>query len=203
MSKNITVYCSASDVLSPDYFKSAEATGMAIGNHGFTLIYGGGNTGLMGRVAEYTQKYKGKVVGAIPAFMKELDLAYTQADELIINSDMYERKKTLSDRADAFITLPGGFGTLEEVLEVITQKQLQLHQKPIVFINTNGFYNKLVEMFEVLFKEKTAKEVYRDLYYVTESVEDAFNYIESYVPPEFPKKWFKELGKNLEESSPL
>ncbi|MES2437384.1 MAG: TIGR00730 family Rossman fold protein [Patescibacteria group bacterium] len=203
MIKNIAVYCSSSDVLSSQYFTAAKETGTAIGANMYSLVYGGGNTGLMGSVAEYTQKANGTVVAVIPKAMEVLGLAYSTAEELIVTSDMYERKKIMSDRADAFITLAGGFGTLEEVLEVITQKQLHLHSKPIVFVNTNKFYDKLIEMFEVLFKEKTAKELYRDLYYVTATVEDAFEYIKKYTPPELPTKWFKDTGENIAEASPI
>lgn len=187
--KNIAVYCSSSDILHKDYFDVAEKTGKVIGDNGYTLIYGGGKTGLMGKVAESTHNNKGKVTGVFPKIFIDKDLAYEKADEFIITEDMYERKKTMAEKADAFIVLPGGFGTLEEVLDVITQKQLEIHKKPIVFINTRGYYNKLIEMFEVTYEENTAKTQHRDLYYVTDNIEDAFKHIKNYTPPILPQKW--------------
>lgn len=190
MPKSICVYCSSSDVVSPAFFDVASELGKAIARDGDTLVYGGGNVGLMGAVAESAHCVGGKVIGVIPEFMHERGLAYSEIDELILTADMRERKAVMEQRADAFVALPGGFGTLEEILEVLTLKQLGLHSKPLVFINTNGFYDDLVTLFEHIYVERFAKPDYRALYQFCSSVPDTISHIRDYQPPVFKAKWF-------------
>jgi uncharacterized protein (TIGR00730 family) len=195
MIKNITLNCSSSDALSQEYFEVAKEVGKYIGENGYTLIWGGADVGLMGEVARSTQKNGGKAVGIIPKHLEKEKILYKDADEIFITEDMTERKKVMSDKADAFIVLIGGFGTLEEILEILTWKQLHLHNKPIVFLNTKGFFDDLIRLFEKMYAEKVAKEEYRQMYFVTESVEEAFAYLKNYQPIALPKKWFDK--KNL------
>jgi cytokinin riboside 5'-monophosphate phosphoribohydrolase len=190
MGKTICVYSSSSDAVSEHYFEAARELGSLIGERQYTMIYGAGNIGLMGRMALAVHQHGGKVVGVIPEFLNNFGLAYEAADEIIITTGMRERKAVMEQRADAFIALPGGFGTLEEMLEVITLKQLQLHRKPIVFINTLNFYEKLFQQFEHLFRESFAKEDQRKLYAIVPNAKEALAYIDTYQPPALQKKWF-------------
>lgn len=174
--KTICVYCSSSDAVDALYFQAAHELGQAIGARGHTLIYGGGKIGLMGEVARAVQAAGGRVIGVIPeALMAQ---CYDLADEIITARDMRERKAIMEAKADAFIGLPGGFGTLEEVLEILTLKQLHYHEKAVVLVNVAGYYDRLLDMFEYLYAHQFAKPVYRSLYHVTASMEAVLNYIE-------------------------
>lgn len=186
--QNICVYCSSSDALDPGFYAAAEALGAAIARQGHALIYGGGKTGLMGAVARAVQAGGGTVIGVIPEAL--LAHVYSPADEIITTRDMRERKAVMEMRADAFVGMPGGFGTLEEVLEVLTLKQLRFHDKPIVLMNTLGYYDHLVKLFEHIFEQRFAKTDNRQLYHVSPDANGVLAYIDSYQPPEMPAKWF-------------
>ena len=190
MSKSICVYCSSSDAVSPAFFQVAAELGALIAQNGYTLVYGGGNIGLMGALAISTHEHGGKVVGVIPKFLHEFGLSYEKSNELIITSDMRERKAVMESRADAFIGLPGGFGTLEEMLEIITLKQLRIHTKPIVFLNTDGFYDGLRDVFEHMYNEQFTKPHCRQLYSFTSDAPSAISCIHNYEPPVLEAKWF-------------
>jgi len=191
MQKKICIYCSSSDAVDLVYFQAAKelAALVAAGNH--TLVYGGGNVGLMGEIAKTAQSFGGKVIGIIPEGIKNMGVAYEVADEFIVTKDLRERKSLMEIYSDAFIALPGGFGTLEEILEMITLKQLNFHNKPLVFLNINNFYNPLFEMFEYFYKSSFAKPGCKNLYYIASDPKSAIKYIEEYVPEEIPEKVFK------------
>ncbi|HEX5691952.1 MAG TPA: TIGR00730 family Rossman fold protein [Roseiflexaceae bacterium] len=169
----ICVYCAASNHLAEDYFTAARALGAGIAQRGWSLVYGGGGVGLMGAVAEAVRADGGKVIGIIPQALLEREQAFLQADDLIVTTTMRERKQLMDDHADAFVTLPGGFGTLEEVLEIMTLRQLAYHDKPIVLVNVAGYFDPLLSMFERIFEERFAHSRFRDLYSVVESSEAA------------------------------
>jgi uncharacterized protein (TIGR00730 family) len=190
MKKNICVYSSSSDAVDNRYFESARQLGKEIALRRCTLIYGGGGIGLMGEVARAVHLHGGAVTGVIPEALNRSDIAYDEADRMIVTPTMRERKALMEEQADAFIGLPGGFGTLEEILEIITLKQLQYHKKPIVILNHHNFFRHLVDLFELIFRENFAKPIYRELYFIAESAKDALDYIRDYTPPLFPKKWF-------------
>jgi len=133
MTKLLCVYCASSDRLDPKYYAAATELGHVLVRQGWGLVYGGGKTGMMGAVARATKAAGGRVVGVIPEFMKARELAYDEADELISVITMRERKLLMETRADAFVTLPGGFGTLEEIMEILTLRQLDVVKKPCVF----------------------------------------------------------------------
>jgi uncharacterized protein (TIGR00730 family) len=196
MTKTICVYCSSSEGVSTDYVQATEELGRSIAQRGYTLIFGGGEIGLMGALARAATAGGGRVVGVIPE--KLAQLAYEKADEMIITKDLRERKAVMADRADAFIALPGGFGTLEELLEMLTLKQLSFHNKPLVLINTNGFYDPLITLFEQIYARGFTKAVYRSLYHVALDPGDALDYIDSYHPIELPKKWKAHAKKTGE-----
>ncbi|MGE5632673.1 MAG: TIGR00730 family Rossman fold protein [Caulobacteraceae bacterium] len=189
MQKNICVFSSSSDHVAPAFFEAAARLGRIIGESNSTLIYGGTNIGLMGAIARATHEHGGRVVGVIPELIRDRGVAYDTADELIITKDLRERKANMEKRADVFIALPGGFGTLEEIVEIITLKQLGCHTKPIIFINTDGFYKHLGDFFEHLYKEKFAKSDFRDLYYIADDVDMVMPYLERYNPEGMSSKW--------------
>jgi len=130
------------------------------------------------------------VIGIIPKLIFDRGLAYLQADELIITSNLRERKALMEQHADAFITLAGGFGTLEELSETITHKQLQYHNKPVVLLNTNGFFDPLNVFFEQFFSLELAKPAYRQLYHFAQSPEQALTHIQEYNWQPSENKWY-------------
>lgn len=187
---NITVFCSSSDAVDPLFFEVARELGEAIAVRGHVLIYGGTNVGLMGALAVAAREAHGKVVGVIPGYLADRGIAYKGCDDLVIARDLRERKATMEARADAFIVLPGGFGTLEEAVEIITLKQLQQHKKAVVILNSRGFYDPLLTLFEHFYEQHFAKPASRALYHFAPTVEDCFRYLDSYVPTVVPTKWF-------------
>lgn len=185
----ICVYCSSSDHISDKYFEAAKKTGELIGQKGHDFVFGGGCVGLMGEVAQNAHKNGSKVYGVIPEKLSKFKICFEGCEELIITKDMRDRKQIMDELSDGFITLPGGFGTLEEISEMITGKQLGFHKKPLVILDVDGFYAPLFEFFENVYKEKFANESCKNLYYITSSPEDAISYLENYVPQEAPAKW--------------
>ncbi|SDS21513.1 TIGR00730 family Rossman fold protein [Opitutus sp. GAS368] len=191
MQKLLCVYCSSSDRLDPKYAAAAEELGRELVARGFGLVYGGGKTGLMGAVARAVKSRGGRVVGVIPEFMKARELAYDEADELVTVVTMRERKLLMEARADAFVALPGGFGTLEEIMEILTLRQLDVVKKPCVFFNQDGFYDDLIKLFEKMLAEKFFKPSNMDLFRVAASVSDIFTQIEAARGVQAESKWFQ------------
>lgn len=146
--RTIAVYCSARDNLAPVYIDAAREVGRTLAGHGVGIVYGGGGAGLMGEVATAALDAGGGVVGVIPRSMVEQERAHTGLTELIVIETMHERKQIMADRADAFLALPGGVGTLDEIFEAITWNQLAIHDKPIVFLDLDGFYSPLRAFLE-------------------------------------------------------
>jgi cytokinin riboside 5'-monophosphate phosphoribohydrolase len=187
---NICVFSSSSNAIANVYFDEADKLGMLIGKGGHTLINGGANVGLMEVVTIAAGKAGAKTIGIIPEKMIGRSLASNNSHEVIITREMQDRKAKMRDISDAFIALPGGFGTLEEILEVITLRQLSYHSKPIVFINTNNFFKFLLKQFEVSYNEFFAKPIYKNLYFVANNAEEAIDYLKNYIPFELDSKWF-------------
>ena len=179
----VCVYCSSSNAVVDRYGDVAADLGQRLAAGGHPLIYGGGNVGLMGILARAVHDHGGSVVGIIPDALKSIEgVAYEVADELIVTNTMQERKRHMFTRAEAFVVLPGGFGTLEEFLEVLTLKQLRYHTKPIVVISPDGFYDLLEAFFEQLITTRFARESIRTLYHLVPSPEAALAYLDTYVP---------------------
>lgn len=191
----ICVFCSSSNAVDQQYFNHAEILGEILSKNGHELIYGGANVGLMEHIAHSVKTYGGKVTGIIPRKIYDKNLLSQHPDEIIVTATMDERKKLMRNNSDAFIALPGGFGTLEEILEVITLKQLDYHQKPIVFINTKNFYSNLLIQFEHSYSEQFANENYRHLYTFVENPAQAMAYIENYTHNDLGLKWYKVPGE--------
>ncbi len=186
--QTICVYASSSDGLASAYFEAATELGALIAQRNCTLVYGGGRIGLMGAVARSVHAHGGKVIGVIPGSL--LPQGYDKSDELIVTHDLRERKAVMEVRSDAFVVLPGGFGTLEEALEIITLRQLGMHCKPIVLLNVQGFFDHLSALFEHLYEQRFAKPVYRELYHVAHDAAGAMAYLDTYQPATFEPKWF-------------
>ena len=185
----ICVYCSSSDQINEKYFELARKIGELIGKSGHDFVFGGGCVGLMGEAANSAKRCGSKIYGVIPEKLNQHKICYEECDKLIITKNMRDRKQIMDELSDAFIALPGGFGTLEEISEMITGKQLGFHKKPLVIFDVNNFYAPLFEFFNNMYEEKFAKESYKTLYYITSSPEDALKYLEEYMPSDVPSKW--------------
>src|SRR6476659_6904643 len=190
MSKLLCVYCSSSDRLDPKYVTATEELGRELVAQGWGLVYGGGKTGLMGAVARGTKSAGGRVVGVIPEFMKARELAYDEADELVTVITMRERKLLMETRADAFVALPGGWGTLEEMLEILTLRQLDVVKKPCVFLNQDGFYDPLLQLFDRMLGEKFFKPSNLELFRVAATPAQVFAQIDVASGAKAEAKWF-------------
>ena len=149
--RSICVYCGSSPGRTPVYLESGRALGHAIGAAGLRLVYGGGTRGIMGAVASGTMAAGGKVTGIIPRFLMNKEAtahALSHLDDLIVTEDMHERKHRMFEESDAFVALPGGIGTVEEIVEIMTWAQLGRHRKPIVFVNVEGFWNPMLTLID-------------------------------------------------------
>ncbi|WP_158941731.1 TIGR00730 family Rossman fold protein [Granulicella sp. S190] len=173
MIRNVAVFCASANGLHPAYRTTAEQLGRALAARNIGVIYGGANVGLMQAVAEAALSAQGKVIGVIPEVLVDLEVAHHGITELHITSTMHARKALIGERADAFLALPGGFGTFEELFEVLTWHTLKLHAKPILLLNTNGFYDKLLSFLDDCVTEGMLKPKNRELLLVADTVEDA------------------------------
>ena len=191
MSRLLCVYCSSSDRLDAQYLATGTALGRAMAARGWGLVYGGGKTGLMGALARAVKTNGGSVVGVIPQFMKARELAFEEADELVTVLTMRERKMLMETRANAFVALPGGWGTLEEMMEILTLRQLDLLRKPCVFLNQSGYYDDLLRFFDRMVRENFNKPSNRDLFTVARTAEEALDQIDAYQPTVAESKWFE------------
>lgn len=150
--QSICVYCGSNTGADPIFRETAESLGQAMASAGIRLVYGGGSVGLMGILARTVLAQDGKVTGVIPQFLKDRELMLKEVSDLVVTADMHERKRIMFERSDAFVALPGGIGTLEEVVEMITWAQLDQHEKPILIANINGFWDPLISQFHQMTK---------------------------------------------------
>jgi uncharacterized protein (TIGR00730 family) len=179
LAKTITVYCSSSDAVAEEYRAVAWELGTLIARRGYNMIYGGSQSGLMGAVSEGAFSEGGTVLAVMPSLFQAANLPHNDHIELMITEGMRARKTIMEERADGFIALPGGFGTLEEVLEVITNKQLRLHEKPIVLLNVRGYYAPLLAQIDAGIAGRFIRPEYRDLFFVSPTPGAALDYIDS------------------------
>jgi cytokinin riboside 5'-monophosphate phosphoribohydrolase len=186
----VCVFCSSSDAVDRSYLAAAAEMGRLIGGGGHVLVYGGGDVGLMGATARAVHGAGGRVIGVIPTFMNKPGVPYLDCDELTFTKDMRERKALMMEMSDAFIALPGGFGTLEEISEVITQKQFGFIKAPLVVVNTAGFFDHLAAFFEKFYSHSFAKPVFRATCPFVATPAEAMTYITDYTPPAVTSKWF-------------
>lgn len=179
MPKLLCVYCSSSSKLADKYYELGAQLGEALVARGWGLIYGGGSAGIMGAVAKAVKQAGGHVVGVIPDFMIERELAFDAADELVVVPSMRERKRIMAERADGFVTLPGGIGTLEELLEIMTERYLNLSQKPLVLLNQDGYYDDLLRFFERMVSERFKSENVRHLVQVSADISGIWTHLDN------------------------
>ena len=180
--KNICVYCASSAQIYPVYIKAAELLGQIMAQKSIGLINGAGKMGLMKHISDTVLAYGGTVTGIIPHFMVKQNWHHTGLTQLIETETMHERKSLMAKMSDAIIALPGGCGTMEELLEIITWKQLGLYDHPIVILNTNGFYDKLADFFETIISQNFGKRRHREIYYIARTPDEAIEYIKNYTP---------------------
>ncbi len=151
--KSLCVYLGANKGAAPVYADAARDLGASLARNGVRLVYGGGAVGLMGILARAVMEGGGDVTGIIPQFLKDREVMLREVDDLIVTADMHERKRIMFERSDAFVALPGGIGTLEEVVEVMTWAQLDQHVKPVLIVNINGFWDPLIALFARMTQE--------------------------------------------------
>lgn len=187
--ETLCVYCSSSNFLDEKFYIFAEEFGKKIGENGYNMVYGGTTVGMMGVIANNALKNGAEVIGVIPERIASFGLKHPDLAKVIITKDMRERKATMEKHADAFITLPGGFGTFEEVFEILVAKQLGYHNKPIIFFNFDGYYDNMLKMFESVYSNNFAKEEMKNLYFITSSIDEMYEYLKSYKPVEIALKW--------------
>jgi uncharacterized protein (TIGR00730 family) len=181
MPKLLCVYCSSSRNLAPAYHEAAAAVGTGLAERGWGLVYGGGKVGLMGTLARAVKAAGGRVVGVIPEFMRDRELAYEGADEMVTVSSMAERKQAMIARAGGFLAIPGGVGTLDEIAEVLTLRVLGKVDRPAVFLNHDGYYDDLLRFFDRMIRERFLSEDLRGLYAVASTPFEIWPALES--PP--------------------
>jgi len=190
--QSVTVYCSSSSTVPRVYFDIATELGTAMAREDLTLIYGGNSVGVMQALADSVRAARGKVIGITPQLLLDKGIADRHCDELIVTATMRERKMLMEDRGDAFITLPGGLGTFEEIFEIIVGKQLGYHNKPIVLMNVAGYFDPLLAMIEHGIEHQFIKPCARELYFVTDQVATAIEYLRNYSPTPIEEKWSKK-----------
>lgn len=190
MPKSICVFSASSEAVDGVYLDAARELGRRIGEAGWTMIFGGGTIGLMGATARGVHATGGHVVGVIPESLNRPGIAYEMADEWIVTETLRERKAMMDERADAFVALPGGFGTLEEIVEAITLKQLGYHDRATVLLNTAGFYDPLLSFFEHQIEQQFVKPDHRALYHVADTPGDAIDHLIHYAGSNVPEKFF-------------
>jgi uncharacterized protein (TIGR00730 family) len=198
MIRSITVYCSSSSALAPVYFEAGAAAGRALAANGWALVYGGNSVGLMKTVADAARAGGGRVVGITPQLMVDKGIHDALADELVVTNGMRDRKALMEERGDAFLTLPGGLGTFEEIFEIIVGKQLKYHDKAIVLLNVEGYFTPLLSMIDHGIEQRFIKPSVRELYFVAKTVAEAVKHFRFYRPPPVADKWGKDVPSAAE-----
>ncbi|OIV39686.1 TIGR00730 family Rossman fold protein [Flavobacterium johnsoniae] len=181
--KRITVFCASSFGTEKIYEEQATALGKTLAEQNIELVYGGANVGLMGAVADGALNAGGKVIGVLPNFLRSKEIAHLGLTELVLVESMHERKTKMNDLCDGVIALPGGFGTLEELFEMLTWAQLGLHKKPIAILNVNGFYDSLIELLQTMTEKGLLKEVNQKMLLVSDSIDDLLDQMRNYTAP--------------------
>ena len=186
--KRVTVFCASSPGISPQYGQAARALGRFLVKQDITLVYGGGRVGLMGILADAVLAEGGQAIGVIPRFLLDLEVGHPGLTELIVVESMHERKLRMAELGDGVITLPGGFGTLEELIEMLTWSQLELHHKPVGILNTNGYYDVLRQFFDHMVKEGLLKSENRDLAIFENDIERLYEKMSIFEPVNTTKR---------------
>jgi uncharacterized protein (TIGR00730 family) len=187
--KTICVYCGSSDLVAPVYLEAASQMGKAIARRGLEMWYGAGSTGLMGAAADGVLQSGGRVIGVIPKMFNTPQLAHMGLTRLEVVDSMHERKQRLAQAADAFVALPGGYGTFEEFFEILTWAQIGLHSKPIALLNTDGYYQPLFAMIENAQKQGFIYNEHQALFSYSDEPEEVLDLLLEYEPPADLDRW--------------
>jgi uncharacterized protein (TIGR00730 family) len=188
--KRICVFCGSSSGAREVYGEQARALGRAMAGRGIGLVYGGGGIGMMGAVADAVIEARGEVIGVIPYALAAKERARRDIDIRVVNT-MHERKAMMAELSDAFIAMPGGFGTLEEMMETITWGQLGIHQKPVGLLNVAGYYDSLLAMIDRAIEEGFIIPRYRNLFVASSSIDELFDLMRNFQPLEGVVKWIE------------
>ncbi len=186
----VCVFCGSSEGLRPSYTAAARRMGAMFARRGILLVYGGGRVGLMGVLADAALEEGGEVVGVIPEALVARELAHANLTQLHVVGSMHERKALMADLSDGFVTLPGGYGTLEEFLEVLSWAQLSIHKKPCALLDVDGYWEPLAALFDKAVTEGFVHPNQRSLVLTGEDPELLLDQMENYTPPEM-KKWIE------------
>lgn len=190
--KRITVYCGANVGTDKIYAQQAYEVGKTLAQQKITLVYGGGKVGLMGVMANAAMEHGGEVIGVIPHFLCTKEIENNDITEVIKVDTMHQRKTILNDLSDAFIAMPGGFGTMEELFEMLTWAQLGLHKKPIAILNVNGFYDDLLAMIQSMVQKGFLRKENQQMLLCSDSINNLLDQIQHYKAPNVPKWMNKE-----------
>ena len=193
--KKIAVYCGSSAGPNEIYRTQAAQLGRYMAEKGIHVIFGGGKVGLMGILADAALEAGGEVTGVIPGFLHVKEVAHSSLTELITVETMHQRKALIEQMCDAAIALPGGFGTLDELFEMLTWGQLGLHDKPVGILNTNGFFDPILAAVDRMVEDGFLKDLNRDMLLVSEHIEELFELLHSYAPPNV-RKWIMDGDPN-------
>lgn len=185
--RSIVVFCGSSEGYNEIYRDTAYELGAIMAERNIRLVYGGAKVGVMGALAEGALQNKGKVTGVIPTFLRTKEVAHEGLTEMVLTETMHERKTKMHELSDGIIALPGGWGTMEELFEMMTWAQLGLHPKPIGILNVNGFYEPLLALIELMTDEGFLKELYRDMLIVSDDIFDLLEKMNNYEVPDIPK----------------
>lgn len=192
--KYVTVFCGSAEGKEKIYKEQAFELGKALVRHNYGLVYGGANVGLMGAVADGVLDAGGDVIGVLPRFLEKKELAHLGVKTNYMVDTMHERKAKMAELSDAVIALPGGFGTMDELFEMLTWGQLALHQKPIGLLNTSNYYDPLMTFVDKMIESRFVKTEYRDMMLIDSDIEMLLTKMEYYVAPK-NDKWFKPAEK--------
>lgn len=180
--KRVCVFASSCNYLEKSYYEAASEFGELLGKSGYDMVYGGSSLGLMWACAEKVKQNGAQLIGVMPERLHNMGVHTDECVDLFITPCMRSRKAKMDELSDAVVALAGGFGTLEELSEMIVQKQLGYNNKPIVILNTNGFYDKLIEFFDEIINQKFARDTAKKLYFVASTPKEVIEYIKNYQP---------------------
>lgn len=190
---SILVYCGANPGNKAIYKETAVALGKEMVKRNMRLVYGGGTLGLMGTIANAVLEEKGEVIGIIPDFLDKMEVGHPNLTEIHIVETMHQRKAMMETLCDGIITLPGGYGSMDELFEILSWAQLGLHQKPVGVLNVNGFYDHIIKQLDVMVEEGFLKPQNRRILLVSDNIDELFELMDNFVPePAF--KWLEKDG---------
>ena len=192
MVKTIAVFGASSGSMDQAYYDAAFEMGVRIARSGCAMLFGGGDTGVMGAAARGAHSEGGRVIGVIPEALNLPKIAYPECDELIVTPGMRERMERMCALSDGFCVLPGGFGTLYELFEILTLNQLRYILKPVAILNTRGYYEKMAGLFEVMYREHCARELCRRLYSIVDTPAQAMDVMTGWEKPEL-SRWLTDV----------